>query len=294
MVPDLLPEVWTATPLRVISFLEMTGVKSRRPPAEIIGEAMAMIESLPEGQQRMGLSPHAPYSTVPELLRLAGETARRCQLPVVTHVAESHQEFEMFTHARGPMFDWLRKSGRDMSDCGLGSPVQHLERVGLLGKNLLAVHVNYLAPGDAELLAQRGVSVVHCPGSHEYFKHHPFPLDELARAGVNICLGTDSMASLHMTRRQLSELNMFDEMRRLAANHPALQPNAILEMATLNGARALIMQGQVGELASGAFADLVAIPHGEKNAIETVLQHRGNVAASMIGGQWAIAPGKQS
>ncbi|HZV36598.1 MAG TPA: amidohydrolase family protein, partial [Verrucomicrobiae bacterium] len=67
MVPDLLPDIWTATPLRVISFLEMTGVKSRRPPPEILGEAMAKITSIPGGHTRMGLSPHAPYSTVPEL-----------------------------------------------------------------------------------------------------------------------------------------------------------------------------------------------------------------------------------
>ena len=59
----------------------------------------------------------------------------------------------MFTHARGEMFDWLRRSEREMSDCGLGSPIQHLERCGLLRKNLLAVHVNYLGREDAALLA---------------------------------------------------------------------------------------------------------------------------------------------
>ena len=88
----------------------------------------------------------------------------------------------MFMHGRGKMFDWLRRNGRDMSDCGLGSPVQHLERHGLLAKNLMAVHVNYLAPGDDTLLAKRKVSVVHCPRSHAYFKHQPFPLARTALA----------------------------------------------------------------------------------------------------------------
>src|SRR5216684_2884179 len=133
MVPELLPEAWTSTPLRVFSFLEMTGVKSRRPPAEIIREALDKIASLPAGHSRIGLSPHAPYSTTPEL----------------SHVAESGEEFDMFMHGRGGMFNWLARGGRDMSDCGLGSPVQHLERQHALSENLLAVHVNYLAPGDA-------------------------------------------------------------------------------------------------------------------------------------------------
>jgi cytosine/adenosine deaminase-related metal-dependent hydrolase len=292
MVPELLPDIWTATPLRVISFLEMTGVKSRRPAAEILSEAMEKIDSIPGGRNRMGLSPHAPYSTHPELLRLAGETARAEDLPVTTHVAESGQEFEMFTNGRGVMFDWLRRSGRDMGDCGLGSPVQHLERAGLLCKNLLAIHVNHLARGDAELLAKRQVSVVHCPRSHAYFKHRAFPLDELSKARVNICLGTDSLASLSLPRRERMELNMFDEMRQLAANHPRLSPTTILEMATVNGARALRLDGEIGELAPRAFADLIAVPHSGKisDTEQSVIEHRGDVAASMIAGEWAIAP----
>ncbi|MDB6022274.1 MAG: Amidohydrolase [Pedosphaera sp.] len=292
MVPELLPDVWTATPLRVISFLEMTGVKSRRLPSEIIGEALEKIASVPTGQRRMGLSPHSPYSTRPELLRLAAEAVLRHDLPVVTHVAESDQEYEMFMHGSGKMYDWLRRSGRDMTDCGLGSPVQHLEQHGLLGKNLLAVHVNYLAPGDVALLAKQNVNVVHCPRSHSYFKHRAFPLAELAASGVNVCLGTDSLASLHKPRRELTELNLFDEMRELAAKNPALKPETILEMATVNGAQALGLHGKIGELTTGAFADLIAIPYAGKTtaASETVLHHRGHVAASMIDGRWAIAP----
>ena len=295
MVPELLPDLWTATPLRVLSFLELTGVKSRRPPEEIIGEALGKIVSLPSGRCRLGLSPHAPYSTTPALLQLAAETARRHELRLVTHVAESAEEFEMFIHGEGKMFTWLARAGRDMSDCGLGSPVQHLETQGLLGKNLLAVHMNYLAPGDAVLLAKCKVNVVHCPRSHDYFKHRKFPLAELANAGVNICLGTDSLASLHKPRKQISELNLFDEMRELATVHTTLKPETIVEMATLNGALALGMKRETGELAPGTFADLVAIPHTGKlaDACAAVVHHRGNVSASMIDGQWAIAPSAQ-
>jgi aminodeoxyfutalosine deaminase len=167
-VPELLPEVWSATPLRVFSFLEMTGVKSRRPPVEIVQEALGRLDSLAHERCRAGFSPHAPYSTTPELLRLAADTARRHNLRFVTHVAESSEEFDMFMHGKGGMYNWLARGGRDMSDCGLGSPVQHLERQHALSEQLLAVHVNYLAPGDALLLAKHKVHVVHCPRSHAY------------------------------------------------------------------------------------------------------------------------------
>ena len=147
------------------------------------------------------LSPHAPYSTLPELLRLSAEIARERNWRITTHVAESEQEFEMFMHARGKMFDWLQRNERDNSDCGLGSPVAHLARNGLLGENLLAIHVNLLAPGDAELLGEHQVHVVHCPRSHDYFRHPPFPRRQLADAGVNLCLGTDSLSTVRKTEK---------------------------------------------------------------------------------------------
>ncbi len=288
MVPELLPEIWTATPLRVLSFLEMTGVKSRRPAPEILREALEKIASLPSGRSHAGLSPHAPYSTTPELLRLAADAARKQNLRVATHVAESDQEFEMFAHGKGAMFEWIARNDRDMSDCGLGSPVQHLERQGALHENLLAIHVNYLAPGDAQLLARHKVNIVHCPRSHHYFRHRAFPLAKLAGAGINICLGTDSLVSVYKTRKETVALDMFEEMRELATAHPALSPATILEMATINGARALGMAGQIGELSPGAFADMIAIPFAGKvaDAHAAALHHTGNVSATMIGGQW--------
>lgn len=292
MVPELLPDVWSATPLRVISFLELTGVKSRRPPSEILQEALHKITSLPRGRCRAGLSPHAPYSTQPELLRLAGESARRHELPLVTHVAESDEEFDMFTHGKGKMFEWLKRNGRDMGDCGHGSPVAHLASQGMLSANLTAIHVNYLAPGDAGLLAKHRVSVAHCPRSHAFFKHRRFPLAELAAEGINICLGTDSLASMPLLRKKSPELNLFDEMRELATAVPTLRPETILQMATQNGAAALGAKRQFGEITAGAFADLIALPHSGRirDAHDTVVHHRGNVSASMIDGEWAIAP----
>ena len=291
-MPDLLPEVWNATPLRIFSFLEMTGIKSRRAPKDILREALDTISSLRHPRHRAALSPHAPYSTLPELLRLTAHTAQKRKWRVSVHVAESVQEFEMFQNACGRMHDWLLRNGRDNSDCGLGSPVAHLARNRLLGENVLAIHVNCLARGDATLLAKNKTHVVHCPRSHDYFKHPKFERERLAAAGVNLCLGTDSLATSRKTGKQKPELDMFAEMRALADNDKNISPEEILRMATVNGARALGLAGKIGQLSAHAGADLIAIPFSGKpaNICETVLAHAGNVTASLIEGRWAVPP----
>lgn len=291
-MPDLLPETWDATPLRVFSFLEMTGIRAKRDPKDILREASEKIDSLTHTRCSAALSPHAPYSTLPQLLRLSAGLARKNKWRLCTHIAESAEEFEMFQHARGKMFDWLKRNDRDNSDCGLGSPVQHFARHKMLGENLLAIHVNYLARGDAALLGKHRVNVVHCPRSHDYFRHAPFLRERLANAGVNLCLGTDSLATTRKTGKQKPELNMFEEMRQLADADKAISPAEILRMATMNGAQALGLAGQAGKLAKNTSADLIAIPAGgtSEDVYETVLAHTGNVKASMIDGRWAMPP----
>ncbi len=304
-VAQLLPGIWQATPLRVISFLEIIGATTQTPAAELVRGAARKISRLNarrptdreanrprDGRCSAHLSPHAPYSTRPELLQLAARAARRFKLRVCVHVGESALEYEMFRHGRGVMHDWLMRSGRDNSDCGRGTPVQHLESCGVLGANLLAAHANCLGIGDARRLAERGVSVVHCPRSHHYFRHPAFPLRRLLRAGVNVCLGTDSLASVCRSAGRPLELSLLAEMRALAKAQDWLRPAKIIEMATRNGARALGLEGKAGELRAGAFADLAAIPleNSKVDPYEALLEFRGRVGASMINGHWAIAP----
>ena len=294
-VPELLPGIWETTPLRVISFRELINVRNRIPAAELVERAVNDCLGLARGTGRIGLSPHAPYSTSAELLELVARAAQRRRWRLTTHVAESEQEFEMFMYRQGAMFDWL-KSQRDMSDCGNGSPVQYLERRGYLDGNLLAAHVNYLWRQDAGILGRNRVSVAHCPSSHDYFQHLRFPREELEGAGVNLCLGTDSLATVRKVGPQPPELNLFAEMQRFAAKSSDIAPEKILRMATLNGARALGRQGELGELSVNALADVIVVPFpgSATEVFEAIVHHQGPVRASMVGGSWALAPEKTS
>ena len=286
-VPELLPEVTTSTGLDVISCIELLSVRSRDSARQMVNAAIEILSSLPA--HAAGLSPHAPYTTTPELLRMAATAARECDRLLTMHVAESADEFEMYQRGCGAMFGWL-KSQRDMSDCDGVSPIAHLARHGVLSPKFLAVHANYLAPGDAKLLGRSRSSVVHCPRSHAFFRHAPFPLAEMDTAGVNVCLGTDSMATMSKLRGEPFALNLFSEMRVLANSFPALKPKRILEMVTVNAAKALGRPRELGRLATGARADLIAVPHRKSShPHRAVLDHRGDVSASMIRGAW-VAP----
>lgn len=276
-----------STPLRIFSFLEVTGVRSARDPVRLLDDAVQTLSSLPPVRGGVGLSPHAPYSTTPELLRLAAERARNEGWRLTTHVAESEAEFEMFTYRRGPMHSWL-EGQRPNEDCGLGSPVQHLARHGLLSPAMIAVHANYLWRDDARLLASRGVSVAHCPRSHAYFGHRRFPRTELAEAGVPICLGTDSLASVRTPRPGAVTLSMLAELRQAAVVDPSLSARQILREATTHPARALGLRSVLGELRTYSLADLAVIPHAGPHgtAEEALVHHPGPVGATMVAGRW--------
>ena len=98
-------------------------------------------------------------------------------------------------------------------------------------------------------------------------------------------MGTDSLVTVFKARKESVSLNLFEEMRTFAADHD-IPARTIVRMATLNGARALGLAGQAGEIAEGALADLIAIPFAGKVAEvwEALIHHPGEVTASLIDG----------
>ena len=135
---------------------------------------------------------------------------------------------------------------------------------------------------------------MHCPRSHAYFRHEPFPFAELRAAGVNVCLGTDSLASIGKTGRRLPELDVFAELRAFATQHPELVPTSALDLVTRNSATALGLRGQIGQISRGAHADLLVLRPAEAHpsATEALLHVPPDILAVMIGGSWIGQPPK--
>lgn len=286
--PELLPEVCPATPLRVLSFLELIRIRGDLDPEEPVVQALETITKLEETGLRCGLSPHAPYSTTPALLAACAKAARRHGLRQVIHLAESHEEFDMFMQRRGELCEWLLANGRDCADCGRGSPVAQVAAAGLLGPEVAAIHVNYLAPGDVTALGESGTHVVHCPRSHEYFGHTPFPFTELRAAGVSVSLGTDSLATVRTERGFLPKLDLLAEMAAFRRNHPDVHAAEVLRMATVNAARALGLEGEAGVIVPGVRADLFHVPAtgDATEVLESLVSDQARPGGVMIGGRW--------
>ena len=275
--PELMLRMPTP-PLRTWWFLEMIDLRHRLSTEDAVTGALAFFETeRPGWLGGFGLSPHAPYTASGPMYELVSKAAEQLGMNVTTHVAESREEWHMFRDGSGPLYDFLLTLGRWMYDCHQArTPFAHVAHHAKLGPRWILAHMNELDDSDFAILEAlpHKPSIVHCPGSHRYFRHAPFPLARLRAVGVNLCLGTDSLAST-------DSLSMFDEMRAI----PGLAPLDVLKMATLNGARALGFDG--GKIAHGAVADLIAIPHAasQTQTPETVLAHRSPVHWMMLNGQ---------
>lgn len=286
----LLPDLWAANKLRLWSCLEMTGILAGTPPEKLLDQALQTLAHLPHSPLLSpGLAPHAPYSTAPQVLSLCQKVARQRNWVLSSHLAESLEESECFLTHTGALAEWLLPLHPGLVKKG-SSPVQYALENGLLGPNLLAVHCNYLSPSDLDILAKKGVHVVHCPNSHRYFRHHPFPLKALLERRIPLLLGTDSSATLP-ARGQIPNpsLNLFHELQILADEHPELSPKVLLDMVTLNPARFLRHTDRMGCLQAGSYADWIALPMtqtGNLSPYETILWNTKPVVYSMIHGSW--------
>ncbi len=216
-----------------------------------------------------GLAPHALFTASEDLFCRCEEMAQRDNVLLTTHLAESREEMQMFHDASGSLYEFLKNIGRPMDDCGSKTPFGLF--VGALGDRVLprwiVAHLNELTEGDFELLEKSAPKfhIVHCPRSHNYFGHRPFAFERLRSIGFNVCLGTDSLASNE-------SLSLFDEMRAFQKNSQSVSPEQILQMVTVNPARALHKKTALGRIRSGFEADFVAVPcSGSTDVFEQII-----------------------
>jgi cytosine/adenosine deaminase-related metal-dependent hydrolase len=277
--PGLIDQV-PPTKLRVWWCLELIDLNRKDEAKAVADAAVEFIAAHPDMHGGFGLSPHAPYTVSGELYRLSAQYARARNIPLTTHVAESEEEDEMIRRGTGQMYDYFFRAGRDMSDCKRAGPVQLLSEYGVLGPDCIAAHANCLTPLDITLLRQTGTHVVHCPKTHRFFQRDMPFFQTMKDQGINVCLGTDSMASN-------DSLNMLDEMQQMAQVFPRLSAQELLEMTTVNAAKALNQTGKLGRIAPGAWADMIAAPVEGMGGdpYESIVFANKTVSFSMVGGE---------
>jgi cytosine/adenosine deaminase-related metal-dependent hydrolase len=239
------------------------------------------------GRDRIGLSPHTPYTSGPGLLQAVAQYARENGFPLAVHVAESIAESQLTRHGTGPLLDVASRTAEGF-EVPHTSPVSYLARLGVLD-DALAVHCVHLAPGDAATLAEKARGVVLCPRSNA-FLHNGFPpVDSLERAGATLALGTDSAASNE------GSLDLFAEARALRDVEPSLSPSRLLRMLTIEGARTLGVDSLFGSLVQGKQADLVAVRVGTtEDPVGAVIDHGAPEAVEAVAtaGVWRIREGR--
>lgn len=197
----------------------------------------------------VAFGPHAPYTVSDAPLLKIATFAEELDIPIHMHVHETAQEVN----------DAITASGK--------RPLQRLADLGLISPRLLCVHGTQLNDADIALLSDNGASVVHCPESNLKLASGFCPVAKLQAAGINVALGTDGAASNN-------DLDMFGEMRTaallakaVAGDASALPALQALRMATINGAKALGLDSQIGSLEAGKCADMVAVRMDSINAI---------------------------
>ena len=195
-------------------------------------------------------APHSIYTCSQKTLQDASALARKYHAPILIHVAEMKKEWE----------DSEKQNG--------ASPVQYLERIGVLGPDVVAAHCIFVDEADRKILAQHNVGCVHNPSSNMMLASGVSPVPEMRTAGVAVGLGTDGPAGSNNDLDLMEEIDLAAKLAKITKMNPlALNAQAVVEMSTIDGARALHMEKEIGSLESGKKADLIVIGLDEPNAV---------------------------
>jgi cytosine/adenosine deaminase-related metal-dependent hydrolase len=233
-------------------FREVLGFSNPDPDGLVDAVGRQMAALAPAAWLRPSIVPHAPYSVSPGLLRAIAKAS--AGKPVSVHLGESAQEIEFLRSGTGEWRTLLESLGvwnPAWTPPGCG-PVEYLARHDLVNDRLLAVHGVRFEDDDLVRLRTAGATVVACPRSNRWTGAGEPPIERFYASGVRVAIGTDSLASV----ADLSVLHEMAEVRRLAPRVPAA---GILESATRAGAAALGFAGELGSLAPGKRAELIAV-----------------------------------
>ncbi len=195
-------------------------------------------------------APHSIYTCSQKTLQDAAALARKYHAPILVHVAEMKKELE----------DSLKQNGM--------SPVQYLDKIAVLGPDVVAAHCIFVDEADRKTLAQRQVGCVHNPSSNMMLASGVSPVPEMRAAGVAVGLGTDGPAGSNNDLDLMEEIDLTAKLAKITKMDPlAMNAKAAVEMATIDGARALHMDKEIGSLEKGKKADLILIGLDEPNAV---------------------------
>ncbi len=277
-------------PIRSFGLLELVGLNPKL-SAEKFSHAQAIIANQPShlaSESHLlhslfstGITCHAPFSCSVELQKIISQNSLQSDVPYCLHVAESAEEISMYRDGHGPLMEFCRRIFPNLVLENHHSPIRFLNHHGLIPEGALFAHCNFMDEEDMRILSEKKVSVVHCPRSKEFFNHGGFDPIAIKNHGINLCLGTDSLASNE-------GFNLFEEMAIFQGHYPAISFREILEMATVNGAKALGLEGQIGTLQAGAKADFIGIGlrhHPEYDLYEEIITEAHEVLFVTINGE---------
>jgi 5-methylthioadenosine/S-adenosylhomocysteine deaminase len=195
-------------------------------------------------------APHSIFTCSQKTLQDSAALARKYRAPILMHVAETKKELD----------DSLKQNGL--------TPVQYLEKLGILGPDVLAAHCIFVDEKDRKILADRRVGCVHNPSSNMMLASGVAPVIEERAAGIAVGLGTDGPAGSNNDLDLMEEMDLAAKLQKITKMDPrALGARSVVEMATIEGAKALHMEKQIGSLEAGKKADIILISLDEPNAV---------------------------
>src|ERR1700682_3622431 len=196
------------------------------------------------------VAPHAIYTCSEKTLEDSAALARKYGAPILMHVAEMKKELD----------DSRAQNGT--------TPVQYLDKLGILGPDMVAAHCIFVDETERKILAQRKVGCVHNPSSNMMLASGVSPVPEMRAAGVAVGLGTDGPAGSNNDLNLMEEMDLAAKLQKITKMDPqALGAKAVVEMAPIEGARALHMEKEIGSFEAGKKADLVLIGLDAPNAV---------------------------